>query len=171
MLKKLLVLVAVLSLAFGALMLTSGKTAFDVQNCKDVKASPGEVWQVLVDAPSWNLWWPGVKEAKVEPDWQVGASLQQVLAGDADSKPARITGLVPMMALAWERPGVLGSTVGTRLELGTASRGSSLCIASAISGPQAVLARVTGREEFEQYHQKVLSGLDDFLKRGESHVQ
>lgn len=166
MLKKVAVLLMMVGIAFVGLKISATKVRFDVQNCMDLKGTPGEFWQVLTDAEGWKHWWPGVLEARIEPGWQQGAQLNVSLIGESQAQPATVTAVVPMMTLAWEKPGLMGSTLGTQLELGSSSAGSSLCFSTRVVGPQAVLAGVTGRDEFEQYHKKVLAQAGLHVLRG-----
>lgn len=163
MLKKVVVLLAALGGAFAIMMLTTRGTSFAVGTSLAVDQAPAAVWTALTAVEQWPRWWPGMEEAKVSPGWQPGAALTVVLKGNAEKSPATVEVVTAGRELAWRRPGVLGSTTRTTVKLDPAADGTLVSLESSIVGPQAFLAKFTGREEFVRYNRMVLEGLKSRL--------
>jgi hypothetical protein len=159
MLKKVAVLAAILLIAFTVMLPATRSSRFAVETAVQISQPAAAVWGVLAAVPQWPAWWPGVAAARLSPGWQEGAALELVLQGNPERSPARITAFEPLQEMAWTRGGVLGSTTRTRVRLQPDAGGTLVRMESSIRGPQAFFARLTGRGEFEKYHQAVLAGL------------
>lgn len=165
MLKKIAVLSLVLTAAFGLLMLAGRKATFVVETSGEVGRPLPVVWQTLTTVESWPKWWPGMKRAALPAGWRKGAALELVLAGNPDRRPARVVSVIRGGELSWTRPGVLASDTRTILRIEAHGGGSKVSVASCIVGPQAFLARVTGRDAFARYHRSILLHLKNFLEK------
>ncbi|BCR04078.1 hypothetical protein DESUT3_11470 [Desulfuromonas versatilis] len=166
MLKKLAVLLVLLGVAFGVMMLTTRSSTFVVANSLGFAQSPEQIWPTLLAVEDWPRWWPGVEKAWLPQGWQRGASFELELRGTPTDQPASVSAMVEAKELAWRRPGVLGSYTLTTFKLVKMAEGTEVFLESSIHGPQAFLARITGRDEFGQYHDQVLGALRAFLERG-----
>jgi uncharacterized protein YndB with AHSA1/START domain len=163
MLKKLAVLLTLTLIAFGVMMATTGQSVFSVEDSIIIEAPLEQTWDLLAAISAWPQWWPGVESARVIPRLQAGARFELILRGDADAPPATIESLVRHKQLSWIRDGVLGSSTRTALQLTAHQRGAEVTLSSVIRGPQAFLARLTGRQNFESYHRQVLEAMRDRL--------
>lgn len=159
MLKKIALPAALLLVAFALPMLTTRSSRFVIENAAEFGLPADAVWEAFATVPDWPAWWPGVRAARLSPGCREGAVLELVLEGNPERSSARIVTFVPGKEIAWSRKGVLGSTTRTRWRLQPGEGGTVIRLESPIEGPQAVLARVTGREAFEKYHQTVLASL------------
>ncbi len=164
MLKKMLILVTLLVVAFAVMMLTTRSTTFTVGNTLAIEQPAPFIWQALVAVERWPSWWPGMEASALAPGWQEGAVLNLTLKGTPETSAARVVSVLPETELAWEREGVLGSVTATTLRLEPVSGAVLVTLESTIRGPQAFLARFTGEEQFGKYHQRVLAALSVHLK-------
>jgi uncharacterized protein YndB with AHSA1/START domain len=164
-LRKTAVLALVLIAGFGLLMLAGRKATFVVETSGGVGRSVPLVWQTLTEVETWPKWWPGVRRAALPFGWRKGAALDLILAGNPDREPARVVAVVPGWELSWARPGALASQTRTTLRLESARGGSRVTVASFIVGPQAFLARFTGRDAFVRYHRSIILHLKNFLEK------
>lgn len=159
MLKKVAVLAGLLIMGFGIMFVMTGNKTFEVENAQVIDWPAAQIWSVLTEVEKWPGWWPGVQEARLTPDWRKGATLDLVLRGMPEKKPARVETVLAEKEMVWERPGTLGSVTRTSLLLEPAPGGTRISLTSFIRGPQAFLAGFTGRDEFARYHEAVLAGL------------
>ena len=166
MLKKIAILAGLLAMAFGVMMVTSGDRAFEVRNDLIIDRPAAQIWTVMTDVGKWREWWPGVQEARLTDTWRRGATLDLVLKGTPEERPARVETVVAERELVWKRPGILGSVTRTSILLEPVPGGTRISLVSFIEGPQAVLAGFTGREAFDRYHEAVLAALEGRLKQG-----
>ncbi len=166
MLKKLAVLLVLLGMAFGAMMLTTRSSTFVVANSLGIAQQPEVIWPVLVAVDDWPEWWPGVQKAHLPQGWRLGAPFELQLTGTPTPEPARVEAMVETKELAWRRAGVLGSYSLTTLKLVKMADGTEVFLESSIHGPQAFLARITGRDEFGKYHDQVLGALKSHIESG-----
>ncbi len=165
MLKKLVVLLLALGIAFGVMMATTRSSTFDVSDSLNIGQTPETIWQALTAVEQWPGWWPGVQEARLEPGLQQGAALHLILKGTPERQPAHVAGVVAPHRFAWSRPGVLGSSTMTEVRIEPTGGGALVSISSRILGPQAFMARFTGKEEFSKYHRLVLERLMAFMEQ------
>ncbi len=165
MLKKMAVLSLIVGAAFAALMLTSRNADFAREDFLQMEHSAATVWNVLIDAQNWPLWWPGMERVILDGEMKEGARLDLYLSGIPGGEPARVTMVSPHEELIWERDGILGSLTRTRLRLTEAQDSTTVAIQSHIVGPQAVLARYARRDDFARYHEIVLRSLNLHLER------
>ncbi len=163
MLKKITVLAVLLVLAFGVMMLTTRSSSFVVVNSLGIGHPSEKIWLVLTNVEDWPRWWPGVQEARLPQGWQKGALFHLILKGTPEKDQARIVAVEPNKELVWARSGVLGSSSRTSLRLVRMSGGTEVFLESSITGPQAFLARITGKDEFGRYHDKVLEALKAYM--------
>ncbi len=163
MLKKVVVLLTLTLIAFGVMMATTSQSVFSVEDSIIIEVPLEQAWDLLAAVSAWPQWWPGVEAARVVPRLQAGARFELILRGDADTPPATIESLVKHKQLSWLRDGVLGSSTRTALRLSAHQGGTEVTLNSVIRGPQAFLARLTGRENFETYHRQVLESMRDRL--------
>lgn len=159
MLKKAATLILLLSVAFGVMLLSTRSATFIVQDSLALKEDPARVWQVLQDVGAWPRWWPGVETARLGSSWAEGEQLELVFKGNPAAGPARIDQWRVGQEIAFSRDGVLGSRAGTSLQLESQPGVVLVTVESVVRGPQAFLARFTGREAFSAYHQRLLAGL------------
>ncbi|MDO3379112.1 SRPBCC family protein [Geoalkalibacter halelectricus] len=159
MLRKVLLCVVALLLAFAVMMATTGQAEFFLEDDLVLASSPAEVWEVLSAVEDWPRWWPGFESAKVTPALQMGARLDLVLKGDPSKRPATVETVVNGRKISWVRDGILGSTTHTSLCLDEQGGETLFVIQSRIRGPQAFLARLTARNQFADYHQALLRSL------------
>jgi hypothetical protein len=165
MLKKMLILAAVLLVALAVMMLSTRAATFSVGNTLAIEHPVSPVWQALVAVEEWPAWWPGMESAALAPEWREGAVLNLRLKGTPEKSGARVASVLFEKELVWERDGILGSVTATTLRLDPISGGVLVTLESSIRGPQAFLARFTGDEEFGKYHHRVLAALDAHLKK------
>ncbi len=165
MFKKLLILLIVLGVFFAALMVTTGQSRFEISDNLWLATPSDQVWKAITAIEQWPHWWPGVESAGVTPDVQAGARLSMQLRGNPTKAPATIESVVPERQLSWQRESILGSTAATKIILQSTTGRTQVTLVTSIRGPQAVLARFTGEQEFARYHQRVLEALEDFLAR------
>jgi uncharacterized protein YndB with AHSA1/START domain len=163
MLKKLAVLLTLTLIAFGVMMATTGQSVFSVEDSIIIETPLEQTWDFLAAVSAWPQWWPGVEAARVVPRLQAGARFELTLQGDAEALPATIESIVRHKQLSWIRDGVLGSSTRTGLRLSAHQHGTEVTLSSTIRGPQAFLARLTGRQNFESYHRQVLEAMRDRL--------
>jgi hypothetical protein len=163
-LKKTVLLVLLLGAAFGIMMLATRKTTFVVQTSGDMERPVSVVWQTLKAVETWPDWWPGVEKATLSAGLHKGAVLELVLTGNPDRETARVASVREERELAWTRPGVLASDTRTTVRLEASGPGTLVTVVSFIRGPQAFLARFTGRDEFVRYHKAILLQLKKFLE-------
>lgn len=163
MLKKLLVLSLLLGVAFGLMLLTTGKSHFEVSTRTRLAAAPEVVWSPLALVPTWPRWWPGLEQAVPRGELAVGGVIDLVLKGQQEQAPAVLTRFEPGRALTWERPGLFGSRVGTAFFLVPRAAATELRMVNYIDGPQAFMARITGQEAFTDYQRKLLDSLKVYL--------
>lgn len=156
MLKKLLAVGALLVALLGLLLLTARDHRFEVVTARTFEQPPAAVWQLLAAPATWNQWWPGLEAVEAGQGLRPGAPLGLALKGLPERAPAEVLVVVPERELAWRRPGVLGSFSFTRFALLPVGTGTEVTMSSAIVGPQAILARATGRTEFTNYHNRLL---------------
>jgi uncharacterized protein YndB with AHSA1/START domain len=170
MLKKLLAVGALLVVLLGLLLLTARGHRFEVVTARTFEQPPAAVWQLLATPATWTQWWPGLEAVEAGQGLRPGAPLGLALKGLPERSPAEVLIVAPERELAWRRPGVLGSYSFTRFALRPVGTGTELTMSSAIVGPQAVLARATGREEFTNYHNRLLQQLAARLAGGPAAV-
>ncbi len=137
--------------------------ASSVETRAEIGRPPAQIWTVLLAVQDWPDWWPGVEKAAIESSWQPGGRLTLVLKKNPERSLARITEVQRSRELAWTRQGVLGSSTFTRWRLLPTAVGTTVYLESRIRGPQAFLARLTGRKTFEKYQQMVLESLKSRL--------
>jgi len=159
MMKKTAILVFIFGAAFGVLLLTTGNARFLVQDSLLIEREPRQIWQALTDVEHWPRWWPGVETARLESSWAEGKKLELTLRGNSTGGTVQIECYRPGAELMFTRRGVLGSRVGNRLLLEPQSGAVLVTVESLVVGPQAVLARITGKEAFAAYHLRLLAGL------------
>ncbi len=164
MLKKITALLVFLGLAFVLLLLTTTDSHFEVRHRALLSGSQKQVWQVLAKVDEWPLWWPGIEQAKLHGPMQVGSEITLQMKGRPDRTPAQLTVVRPPQRLVWERPGVLNSRAGTRFILEGSQGQSYLTVENYIRGPQAFLARITGKDAFDKYQQQILQKLQLYLR-------
>ena len=162
MLKKLAVLLTLVLIAFGVMMATTGQSFFSVEDSIIIETPLEQTWDFLAAVSAWPQWWPGVEAARVVPGLRAGARFELILRGVA-APPPTIESLVRHKQLSWIRDGVLGSSTRTGLRLSAHQHGTEVTLSSTIRGPQAFLARLTGRQNFESYHRQVLEAMRDRL--------
>src|SRR5690606_33615787 len=138
---------------------------FEVRNTLIIDHPAAEIWPVMTDVGKWREWWPGVQEAKLTDTWRQGATLDLVLKGAPEERPARVEAVVAERELTWKRPGILGSITRTSILLEPVAGGTRIGLLSFIEGPQAVLAGFTGRDAFEKYHEAVFAALEARLNQ------
>lgn len=163
MLKKIAVLLTLLGMAFGLMLLTTGESRFEVQTSAPLHVPPTRVWQVLAAVGEWSEWWPGVEEAQLYGSLVAGSEVSLRLKGVPTEDPALLTKVDVLHELTWERPGVLGSRAGTRFLIEVINGGSRLTVENFVQGPQAFLARITGKDTFIKYQQEILKSLQEKL--------
>jgi hypothetical protein len=161
MLKKALILGLVLIASFGVMLLTTRASTFVVQNSQLIVQDPVKVWQVLADVELWPEWWPGVETARLDSFWAEGEQLELVFKGNPADGPAQIDRYQIGLELAFSREGVLGSRASTALRLESQPGAVLVTVVSMVRGPQAFLARFTGREAFAAYHKRLLDSLSE----------
>ncbi len=164
MLKKIAVLLTILGLAFVLLLLTTGESRFELRSSAMMSGSQEQVWQILVTIEEWPQWWPGVERARLTGGLVSGSDIDLRMKGQPGEDPARLIIVTPPTELVWERPGVLNSRAGTRFLLEEGNDGCSLTVENFIQGPQAVLARITGKDAFAEYQQQMLKNLELYLR-------
>lgn len=167
MLKKTLLLVLPLAVLFGGMLLASRSSIFEVRDSLSIDQSPEALWAVLFAVQDWPQWWPGVESAKLAASWVEGERLDLVFKGNPTAGPARIERYRIGRELAFSREGVLGSRVGTGIQLEPQGTAVLVSAESVVRGPQALLARVTGREAFSAYQQRLLVALKERVSQGE----
>lgn len=165
MLKKVVVLLLLLGLAFALMLLTTGGSRFVVRSSRVLPAPPQQVWQHLAAVPDWPRWWPGLTRVRLDDGLSAGSMLQLQLRGQPRVTRARLSVVGAPDELGWESPGVFGSHAGTRFLLEAQAAGCRLTVENYIHGPQAFLARFTGREAFSRYQRKLLENLALELQR------
>ena len=163
MLKKALILASVILLCFGIMMAATRDARFAVEESRVLDEPRQAIWSVLVDVNAWPQWWPGVAAAELDPAWSRGAMLLLTLEGRAQKAPAIVDLCQQGSHLSWSSPGVLGSTIRTQLRLEKTSSGVLVSMENSLDGPQAFLARFTGKETFSQYQKQVLQALQECL--------
>ena len=161
MLKKTATLVLFLVISFGIMLASTRSSTFLARDSLLIGQDPERVWQVLADVERWSQWWPGVEEARLGSSWAVGEPLELVFKGNPTDGPARIECCRVGRELAFSREGVLWSRASTGLRLEPKPGALLVTVESMVRGPQAFLARFTGREAFAAYHQRLLAGLDE----------
>lgn len=164
MLKKALILVAGVLLCFGIMMAAARDSSLAVEESLILEEHPRVIWSVLTDVNAWPEWWPGVTAAEIDPGWSRGAMLALKLKGRSERAPAIVDLYRQENRLSWSSPGVLGSTIRTRIRLEKTSSGVLVSIGNNLRGPQALLARFTGKETFSQYQRQVLRSLQECLQ-------
>jgi len=161
--KKLILLGLLLGLGFGVMVLTTRGSHFEVHTTLDMDESPARVWQHLVQVADWPRWWPGVERVVLECPLAIGTKIGLQLRGRPEQDPAIVVRLEPGSQLVWQRNGVFGSRAGTGVLLQRAGTGSKVQVSNTIDGPQAFLARFTGREAFVKYQRTLLAALQKDL--------
>ncbi|AMV71579.1 SRPBCC family protein [Desulfuromonas sp. DDH964] len=159
MLKKLTVVLVLLALAGGGFLVFSRDSRLDVTSSREVAFPPAKVWREVAEVWAWPRWWPGLETAEVNAQLLPGTEIRLGLKGDPERSLAQVVTVLPARELAWSRPGVLGSRTVTRFELRPTAAGTTVVVTSSILGPQAILARATGREAFSSYQQRLLDAL------------
>jgi len=167
MLKKAATLVLVLVVAFGVMLLSTRSSTFVVRDSLLIGEDPVRVWRVLADVERWPQWWPGVETARLGSSWAEGERLALVFKGNPAAGPVRIERYRIGRELAFSREGVLGSRAGAALRLEPLPDAVVVSVESVVHGPQAFLARFTGREAFAAYHQRLLTGLRERARHNE----
>lgn len=160
MLKKLLILLLILAGALGLLLATAGSSRYSVDSSRQIAAAPEQVWSTLAAINHWPDWWPGVERANLQAPLQQGTAVDLKLKGLPEAEPVIITEVQPERLLAWQGQGVLGSRVNTRLSLQKVDQGCRVALANRIEGPQAVLAKWSGGDNFSRYQALVLQALE-----------
>ncbi len=164
MLKKGLFLILVIMAAFGVLLLTTQSSTFEVRDSRVIHQKTDRVWQVLTEVERWSQWWPGVETARLGSCWAEGESLELLLKGNPANGPARIDRYQLDHELVFSRAGVLGSRAGTGFLFEALPGAVRVTVETTVSGPQAFLARFTGRAAFSAYHQRLLDGLSERVR-------
>ncbi|MFO7982803.1 MAG: SRPBCC family protein [Desulfuromonadales bacterium] len=164
MLKKALLLAAVVLLCFGIMMAATRDASFAVEESRILEEPPRAIWSVLTDVNAWPEWWPGVRAAELDPAWSKGAMMALRLEGRPERVPAIVEIYRQGDCLSWGSAGVLGSTTRTIVRLEKKSNGILVSMENSLQGPQAFLARFTGKKAFSQYQKQVLQALQERLK-------
>ena len=163
---KPLALLALVLVAAGALFLVAGQGSFfEVASRTSVAAPPARVWAVLARVRDWPHWWPGLERVELDDHLAAGGRLQLVLKGNPERSAAQLLRVAPQQELAWQRPGVLGSSTVTRFDLAATAAATEVTMTHRIRGPQALMARVTGRDRFAAYQQQLLAALSAAVLR------
>lgn len=166
MLKKLAILGVLCGIALGVMLLTTRNSHYEVKTQRHLAQPPAEVWSRLAEVERWPRWWPGVERAALAERLSRGALIELRLTGRPEEDPARVIRFEPGSTLFWQRPGVFGSRAGVGFVLQSTQTGAQIQIITFIDGPQAFLARFTGREAFASYQQKVLDALEEVSVAG-----
>jgi|GEM_PF-1115763 len=164
MLKKILILLLLLAAGLGLLLLTSHNSRFEVHHSLQLNRAPEHIWPLLADVDGWQNWWPGVERSALLGPLAAGSRIDLKFKGLPSTDPVRLETLSPLRRLGWSGPGVLGSTVETQIELRKNADGCEVILSNSITGPQAVLARISGSEKFTEYQQLVLKVLERRLQ-------
>lgn len=164
MLKKALILAAVILLCFGIMMAATRDASFAVEESRLLEEPRQAIWSVLTDVNAWPEWWPGVRAAEIDPAWSGGSRLALRLEGRPERVPAIVDIYRQRDCLSWGSPGVLGSTTRTIMRLEKKPSGVLVSMENSLQGPQAFLARFTGKKTFSQYQKQVLQALQERLK-------
>jgi len=165
MLKKIAVLLVLLGCSFALMLLTTGESKFEVRSQASFPVSQAEVWQVLVAVGQWPDWWPGMEDARLEGAMTAGSEIGLRLKGMTSSELVMLTEVRSLDELVWEGAGVFGSRTGTGFSLNSETQGCRLTVTNFVHGPQAFLARITGKDAFVQYQQELLQSLRRSLQR------
>ena len=165
MIKKTTILFLALVATFGGVMFFGQGRTFSVSHSRVVEKSPEQIWEVLTDVERWPDWWPGMEKATIDPGWQPGASLALDLRGQPKRGAGRLETADPGRAMSWTGKGVLGSQVRTTIRLQSGSAGTQISLENKISGPQAILAKITGDKAFSDYQGLVLQRLTEYLEQ------
>jgi hypothetical protein len=167
MLKKTITLVLVLVVASGITLVATRSSTFSVKNSLLMAQDPAEIWRVLATVERWPQWWPGVEKARLDSTLAEGQALELAFMGNPADGPARIDRCRTGLELTFSRDGVLWSRAGTSLRLEPQRDAVLVTVESMVRGPQAFLARFTGRETFSVYHRRLLDGLSEQARQAE----